>query len=103
MNLKIIDIELGLADIEEIPEKYMPISNVIFFYFHERDWIVFNPGHPDHDIYLDIVKAYLELGNLQRKELYENVEHVAETALPCIRMLNNILRIRRRRMKAYEN
>ncbi len=33
MNLKIIDIELRLADIEEIPEKYMPINTVIFFTF----------------------------------------------------------------------
>lgn len=31
VNLKIIDIELGLVDIEEISDKYEPISNVIFF------------------------------------------------------------------------
>lgn len=31
VKLKIIDIELGIADIEEIPDKYVPISNVIFF------------------------------------------------------------------------
>ena len=33
VKLKIIDIELGLADIEEIPDKYVPIGNVIFFTF----------------------------------------------------------------------
>ena len=103
MNLKIIDIELRIAAIEKVPEEYAPCNNLIFFYYHQRDWIVFNLKHPDHEIFLDMVKIYLELGNLRRKELYESLEHVAETALPCIRMLNNILRIRRRRMKAYEN
>lgn len=103
MNLKIIDIELGLADIEEVPEEYVPANNLIFFYFHQRDWIVFNPGHPDHDIFMDVVKIYLTLDNWKKKRFHEEMEAMHNSALPNIKVLDNILRIRRRRMKAYEN
>lgn len=96
MNLKIIDEDFRLVDIDEVPENYAPISNVVFFYLPSKDWIVFNVKNPDHDIYLYIVKTYLEFDDMQRKELYKSLECVAKTALPCIRTLNNILRIRRR-------
>lgn len=94
MNLKIIDTELGLADTEKIPEKYAPSNDLIFFYFHQRDWIVFNLEHPDHDIVLDVVKIYLTLDNQQKKEIHEKMLH--NSVLPSIKVLDNILRIRRR-------
>ena len=94
MNLKVIDTELGLADIEKIPEKYAPHNNLIFFYYHQRDWIIFNLKHPDHEIFLDIVKIYLTLDNQQKKEMHEKVLH--NSVLPSIKVLDNILRIRRR-------
>lgn len=94
MNLKIIDTVLGLADIEKVPEEYAPCNDLIFFYFHQRDWIVFNPGHPDHDIFMDVVKIYLTLDNEQKKEFHEKMLH--NSMLPSIKVLDNILRIRRR-------
>lgn len=33
MNLKIIDEDFRLVDIDEVPENYAPISNVVFFLF----------------------------------------------------------------------
>ncbi len=94
MNLKIIDTELGLADIEKVPEEYAPCNDLIFFYFHQRDWIVFNLGHPDHDIFMDVVKIYLTLDNEQKKEIHEKMPN--NSVLPSIKVLDNILRIRRR-------
>ena len=94
MNLKVIDTELGLAGIEKIPEKYAPCNNLIFFYYHQRDWIVFNLKHPNHEIFLDIVKIYPTLDNQQKKEMHEKVLH--NSVLPSIKVLDNILRIRRR-------
>ena len=94
MNLKIIDTELGLADIEKVPEEYAPANNLIFFYFHQRDWIVFTLRHPDHDTFLDVVKIYLTLDNQQKKEIHEKMLH--NSVLPSIKVLDNILRIRRR-------
>lgn len=99
MNLKVIDTELGLAGIEKIPEKYAPCNNLIFFYYHQRDWIVFNLKHPNHEIFLDIVKIYLTLDNQQKKEMHEKVLHekvLHNSVLPSIKVLDNILRIRRR-------
>ena len=94
MNLKIIDIELRIADIEKVPEEYAPCNDLIFFYYHQRDWIVFNLKHPDHEIFLDMVKIYLTLDNQQKKEMHEKVLH--SSVLPSIKVLDNILRIRRR-------
>lgn len=36
MNLKIIDEDFRLVDIDEVPENYAPISNVVFFIYHQR-------------------------------------------------------------------
>ena len=94
VNLKIIDIELRIADIEKVPEEYAPCNDLIFFYYHQRDWIVFNLKHPDHEIFLDMVKIYLTLDNQQKKEMHEKVLH--SSVLPSIKVLDNILRIRRR-------
>lgn len=94
VNLKIIDIELRIAAIEKVPEEYAPCNNLIFFYYHQRDWIVFNLKHPDHEIFLDKVKIYLTLDNQQKKEMHEKVLH--SSVLPSIKVLDNILRIRRR-------
>lgn len=71
---KIMVVE-GIEDISEIqmreikrnfPER-QKLENMVFFYMPDKDWIVINRGHTLYDFYLQLISAYLELPEQQRK------------------------------------
>lgn len=99
MNIKIVNAELGLATCsrDQVAEDIHNPSTVIFFYYQKRDWIVFNADHPDYDLFLELVKGYMELDNRQRKAFLNQID-IAEVRR-SINILNRILRIRRKRYR----
>lgn len=94
MKIKIINAKLSIAACmpNEIPEKYGPVEECIFFYWPERDWIVFNEGHPDYEFWRDIVCDYLKLDARSRKAV---LDHKANKWKELFTVLNRIIRIQR--------
>lgn len=96
MNIKIINAGLGIASCsrDQVAKDIHNPSTVIFFYYWKRDWIVFNEEHQDHELFLELVQGYIELDDLQRKAIIDQIDIVEIRKM--IDTLNRILRIRRK-------
>lgn len=101
MKTRIIDVEKGIGScrVGDVPAwvgKYGKVEDVSFFYFHQRDLIVLNEDNPNYELYKKIICDYLELDDIGRKEVAEYAGAVRERCWKACKVLDYILRIRRR-------
>lgn len=96
MNIKNIDAEAGIASCSysEIREKYIEKKTIVFFYCHKRDWVVINEDNSKFEQWKEIITTYMQYSDLQKKEFLSR--DIPEGMKKCFRVLNQILRIRRK-------
>ena len=99
MNFKIVNSKLGIASCsrDQVAEDIRNPSTVIFFCYQKRDWIVFNEDHPDHKLFLELVQGYMKLDDRKRKKFLDEIDIDIREVRKPINILNQILRIRRKR------
>ncbi|MBA2215240.1 hypothetical protein [Sellimonas intestinalis] len=101
-RLEIINIELrvGACELGDIPrylESVMPLECVTVLYWYKKDWLVLNKGNANYEWYKNILQEYLQLNDWQRKEVKEFSETMGMT---FFKFINEVLRIRRKRLNA---
>lgn len=96
MNIKFVNPDLGIVSCsrDRIQNDIHKPQSLIFFYYWKSDWIVFNEEHQDYELFLELIKGYLELDDQQRKAFIEYVQ--IPKVRKAIDTINRILRIRRK-------
>lgn len=98
MNFKILNSEHWILSIpqEDIPGGLH--GHTLVFYWPKRDAIVLSESSSIFKDVSEIVEGYLSLDDYDRKEVMDSVPEgrVGEFILGIVRVLNRIIRIRRR-------
>ena len=100
MRIKIVNEEhgIGACNSEDVPgwiTVHGRAEDVAFFYCHERDFIVLNEDNVNYRLYCEIITAYMEFNDKQKKEFKEGVSDISIRAYMTVVRLNYMLRIRR--------
>lgn len=98
MNFKILNSEHWILSIpkEDIPDVLH--GHTLVFYWPKRDAIVLSESSSIFKDVSEIVEGYLSLDDYDRKEVMDSVPdgRAGEFILGIVRVLNRIIRIRRR-------
>ncbi len=98
MDLKIINAKHFIVSMapDQMPEELK--EDTLLFYFPRRDAIVLNEESRVFEPLCEIVESYLELGDKERKKCMDmlGTSKVDAVLLDVDRVLNRVLRIRRR-------
>lgn len=106
-GIKIIDGEFGIASckVEEIPQwvtKLGRAKDVVFFYFHQRNWIVLNEDNVNYEFNLMITREYLRFSDKGKRMFMHQAKNVRIETYNFLRCLNYVTRIRRKLYKSME-
>lgn len=104
-GIKIIDVEFGIASckVEEIPQwvtKLGRAKDVVFFYFHQKDWIVLNEDNVNYKFNLMIAQEYLGFSDECKRMFMQKAKDVRIETYKFLRCLNYVTRIRRKLYKS---
>lgn len=100
MRIKFLNIEHGIwsCNTEDVPAwvtKQRPAAEVVFFYFHQRDWIILNEDNPNFELYKMVVENYEDFSDMAKKEFAEGCKRDFPKVAEALKVLDYVNRIRR--------